>query len=103
MKMKIENLRVNGETAPMGIELKNLTFSWEVTEAVGKRQEKSRLQIAEDEAFKSIVFDSGEKVLSSYAYVPELSSAVKAGQPYFWRVTVTDETGDTAVSAAASF
>lgn len=101
--MRIENLRVNGEKAPLGIELRNLTFSWKVCEAAGKRQAKSRFLLAEDAAFKKVVFDSGEVVLPSYAYVPDLSGKVKPGKPYFWRVTVWDETGDTATGGTGTF
>ncbi len=101
--MVIVRLRVNDQKNPIGIELKDLTFSWEVREAKGKRQAHARLLIAQDECFTEPVYDSGEAALTGYACTPELTGRIEAGRQYFWRVSVTDETGDSAVSETATF
>ena len=66
--MKIVNLRVNDQVNPIGIDLKNVTFSWEVREARGTRQACSEFLLAEDEGFSQILFDSGETLLSPAAH-----------------------------------
>ena len=98
--MKIVNLRVNDQVNPIGIDLKNVTFSWEVREARGTRQACSEFLLAEDEGFSQILFDSGETLLSPAAYTPDLSRILEKGKTYYIQVSVTDETGDTAKAQA---
>lgn len=98
--MKIVNLRVNDQINPIGIDLKNVTFSWEVREARGTRQACSEFLLAEDEGFSQILFDSGETLLSPAAYTPDLSRILEKGKTYYIQVSVTDETGDTAKAQA---
>ena len=98
--MKIVNLRVNDQINPIGIDLKNVTFSWEVREARGTRQACSEFLLAEDEGFSQILFDSGETLLSPAAYTPDLSGILEKGKTYYIQVSVTDETGDTAKAQA---
>ena len=101
--MRIGHLRVNDQKNPLGIELSKLVFSWEVTEAAGLHQKHSRLEIAWDPEFSMLVYDSGERILPSFGFTPELEDRLEDGAPYYWRVAVTDDTGDHAVSAPASF
>lgn len=98
--MKIVNLRVNDQINPIGIDLKNVTFSWEVREARGTRQACSEFLLAEDKGFSQILFDSGETLLSPAAYTPDLSRILEKGKTYYIQVSVTDETGDTAKAQA---
>ena len=98
--MKIVNLRVNDQINPIGIDLKNVTFSWEVREARGTRQACSEFLLAEDEGFSQILFDSGETLLSPAAYTPDLSRILEKGKTYYIQVSVTDETGDMAKAQA---
>ncbi|MBP3217191.1 MAG: family 78 glycoside hydrolase catalytic domain [Lachnospiraceae bacterium] len=100
--MKIVNLRINDQINPIGINLKNVTFSWEVREARGSRQAGSRFILSDREDFSTVLYDSGETRLSCAAYTPDLSGITEEGRTYYVRVQVTDETGDTA-SAEACF
>lgn len=98
--MEIYDLKVNYQKEPLGICLSGLTFSWKVRNARGKRQAAAVVTVSEDADFKRIVHESGEDA-GSCAYTPDLELA--PGRTYFWRVKVTDELGDTAVSAPSSF
>lgn len=99
--MKLYDLKTNYQKNPLGIELSGITFSWKVSDAKGKFQKNARLVAAEDENFQRIVFDSGEGPWNSCAYTPELD--LKPGKRYYWKVSVTDETDDHAVSEPAFF
>lgn len=104
--MLIRNLRANHLENPIGYALTPLTLSW-TAESSGKKTAASRLEIALDEAFKQVVFDSGtrvdgvEKALCPLGYTPDL--ALAPCTRYFWRVSVTADNGDSAQSAPAFF
>lgn len=99
--MKIYALKTNYQENPVGIELSGITFSWKTEGAEGKFQASARLVISEDEYFEKLVYDSGESDLNSCACTPgvELSPAKR----YYWKVTVTDDTGDSGTSETAFF
>ena len=101
--MRITELRTNDRRDPMGIDLKGITFTWQVEEARGKRQAASRFVLSRGEDFSEILYDSGETRLPHHAYTPPLAEIIRPGERYCWRVTVTDETGDSAESGPASF
>ena len=102
--MKIEQLRVNDQCDPIGIELDALTFSWLVTDSAGVRQTSSRLEIAWDRDFSALIYDSGDgECLPSYAFTPDIAGRLTGGRPYYWRVSVKDDAGESAVSDVASF
>lgn len=99
--MKIFDMKTNYQVNPLGISLEGLTFSWKVKEAKGKRQEWSRVQIAGDENLNEVVYDSGQKLLFSGAFCPEIT--LKPGKTYFWQVQVMDEEGDLGASPVQTF
>ena len=99
--MEIYSLKTNYQENPIGIELDGITFSWKINAAKGKFQKSARLKISEDQAFRKIIYDSGEVNLNSCACTPDVK--LESGKSYFWNVTVIDETGDVAVSEIASF
>ncbi len=105
--MQIINLRTNYQKDPIGIDLKNITFTWEVAEAVGNRQRSARFLLSKDSGFSNIVFDSNadgqEKKLNAAAYTPPLDGLIQPGQTYYWKVEEEDETGDRGESATARF
>ena len=53
--MKIQSLKTNYQVNPIGIDLKNITFSWEVTKAAGSRQKTARFLLSGDKDFKNII------------------------------------------------
>ncbi len=99
--MKIYDMKTNYQRKPLGISLEGLTLSWKISESRGKFQKNARVRIARDEAMTQVVYDSGEKELSSYGFHPE--AELLPGIPYFWQVEAADDAGDHAVSSVESF
>lgn len=99
--MRVHALKTNYQVNPIGIELSGVTFSWKTGEAKGAFQASARLVIAADQNFGSLVYDSGEADLNSCACTPELE--LLPAQRYYWKVTVTDDTGAAATSETAFF
>ena len=100
--MKITQLKLNHLTNPVGYDLSNPTISYVAEDAKGKYQAKARVTVALDEAFSEIIYDSGEREdIVSTAFVLPLQ--LQPRTRYFWRVTVTDDAGDTAESEVQWF
>ena len=100
--MKITRLEVNHLTNPIGYYLDPLTLSYTVTEARGTKTASARVEIAKTPDFAALVYDSGVRDnIDSRAFAPELS--LEPETRYFWRVSVTDDAGDCAVSETAFF
>ena len=105
--MKITGMKTCYQRNPLGIDLADLTFSWQVEEAVGSAQKHARLVIAKDPDFRSVVFDSDrddkerQGILPSGCYTPEVG--VHPGEPYFWKVSVEDDAGDLGESPVQTF
>ncbi len=88
--MIISHLRVNHIEKPLGYLLDKPTFSWITSDSAGTCQEAAQLQIAIDEAFCNINFDSGrQETISSLGYTPDIT--LKPRTRYYWRVLVWSE------------
>ncbi len=95
--MKINHLKINHLTNPLGFDLADPTVSYVVTEAAGKRQAFAQVQVSLQEDFSEILYDSGEcTTIVSTGF--ELPVDIKPMTRYYWRIRVTDETGDSALS-----
>ena len=100
--MKIEKLRTNHIENPIGFYIGELSLSWKVTEAKGKKTDYSRVEISEHLDFSACLVDTGKvKGLSSLDYHPVLN--LKPGTRYYWRVSVWDDEGDSGISDTAFF
>ncbi len=100
--MELYDLRTEYREDPVGIDLTDLTLSWKVRDAAGRRAVGARVEIAEDAVFQRICYDSGVGQFDCFAFSPEGFTPAPA-KPYFWRVTVEDDRGDRATSGVASF
>lgn len=100
--MKIEHLKINHLVNPLGYDLANPTVSYVVTEAAGKHQASARVQVSLKEDFSELLYDSGERgdIVSTGVELPVI---LRSMTRYYWRVRVTDETGDSAWSSAQWF
>ena len=95
--MKINHLKINHLTNPLGFDLANPTISYVVTQAAGKRQASAQVQVSLKADFSELLYDSGEcDTIVSTGF--ELPIALTPMTRYYWRVRVTDETGDAAWS-----
>ncbi|MGG1617750.1 family 78 glycoside hydrolase catalytic domain [Paenibacillus sp. NRS-1782] len=98
--MKVNNLKTNRIHNPLGFSLGQPRFSYEVSETPSKKQVAAQIEIALNEEFTEIVFDSGKSTeMDSLAYQPSLSLLPRTR--YYWRVRVWGDLGDEGVSDTA--
>ena len=100
--MKIIRLRTNQMNNPLGFKLDPLRLSWTTEAEHSLFQTAARVEIAADEAFTRLLFDSGKREdIDSLAYTPDLSLIPRTR--YYWRVTVWGDGEESATSAPAWF
>ena len=92
--MKLTSLRANHFDTPLGCDLTGLSLSWIPASDKAKKAVWSRVRIAADPDFKTVLHDSGQAPLDSLAYAPGLALAPRTR--YFWRVDVLADNGETA-------
>lgn len=93
--MKISQLRVNHIENPLGFHVEPLSFSWKV-EAAGDAcsQKSARITVSQGQ---ELLFDSGEDITAdSLDY--QVGIDLQARTRYQWTVTVTADTGETAMA-----
>jgi alpha-L-rhamnosidase len=100
--MKINRLKTNRIINPLGFSLDRPRLSYVVTETDAKIQVAARYEVALDECFSVLVYDSGKREgIDSLAF--ELPIGLKPRTRYYWRVEVWADNGDHAVSETAWF
>ncbi|MCP1133677.1 glycoside hydrolase family 78 protein [Paenibacillus polysaccharolyticus] len=100
--MKVTRLKTNHISNPLGFEISNPSFSYIVTDTTAAKQIAAQIEIAVDESFSQIVFNSGKKQdIDSLSYSPNLELTPRTR--YYWRVTVWNERSEQAVSETAWF
>ncbi|QOV18450.1 family 78 glycoside hydrolase catalytic domain [Blautia liquoris] len=100
--MKVTNLRVNHLTNPMGYQMDQPLFTWVTSNAKGSFQKSAQIQIALDNSFENIVFDSSNsEEISSLGYKADIR--LKPHTRYYWRVQVWDDADDHGISDTAWF
>ena len=100
--MNLNRLKVNRLTNPLGFEMNSLSFSWTVEETDAKKQQWARVEVAADEKFQRLLWDSGEDAGLSSIDCP-VTLDLQPRTRYWWRVTVQGDNGEQATSAAAWF
>ena len=80
--MKIYDLKTNYQINPIGISLDGITFSWKTINREGQFQKCVRLVIGKDVKFDERVYDSGEQMLDSCTFSPEVQ--LNPGNLYYW-------------------
>ncbi|MDQ8735613.1 family 78 glycoside hydrolase catalytic domain [Paenibacillus sp. LHD-38] len=100
--MKIIRLKTNRMTNPLGFTLDKPRFSYVVTDTMAKKQTAARYEVALDEAFSNVIYDSGKREdIDSLAF--KLPTELQPRTRYYWRVEVWADNDDHAVSDAAWF
>lgn len=95
--MKITNCQTNHMTNPLGYQLGEPVFSYQVSESQGKKQKQARIRVALDEDMVNLVHDSGWSTnISSLAYACSLT--LKARTRYYWQVSVQSDAQEEATS-----
>ena len=97
--MNIQRLRVNHIVNPLGFDLGDPTFSWEVTGALGTRAEASRIIVT---SAGGVLADTGWADLdNACATVEGLAERLAPRTRYEWRVLVRTDAGKEAASDPA--
>ncbi len=80
---------------PLGLCCKRPRFSWILeSDRTNVIQAGVRIQVAEDARFERIYWDSGERSSDESAYTPYDGPELMGGRQYYWRVRISDSTGD---------
>ncbi|MCD8156475.1 MAG: alpha-L-rhamnosidase N-terminal domain-containing protein, partial [Clostridiales bacterium] len=99
--MNITDLKVNGIREPMGLSCEKLSFSWKVRSTEAKRQSYAKVEVSDNPDFSEILAVREGTDLSCAGTT--IAVGINPRKTYYWRVTVTGDNGETAVSETASF
>ena len=98
--MRVYGMQVNHIARPLGFDLTPLRFSYKVACEGGKRQQSARVRVYGPD--ESVVYDSGTRQdIDSLCFAPDIPLSPRTR--YTWDVTVTADTGETALSPRAWF
>ena len=100
-KMEIYAVKLNGMVNPMGCVYDELVCSWKVRGAKGKKQRFARVEVGRDVNFKDVEFCAEGEEPDSVGQV--LKVALQPYTRYYYRVSVTSDAGETAVSETCWF
>ncbi|MEE0026715.1 MAG: hypothetical protein U0J70_03920, partial [Atopobiaceae bacterium] len=99
--MNIQRLRVNHIANPIGFDLGNPTFSWEVTGAFGTYAEASRIVVTS--AGKDVADTGWADLDNACATIEGLAEQLSSRTRHEWRVSVRTDAGEEATSETAWF
>lgn len=100
--MYIEHLKTNHLENPLGYRLDYLLLSWEVLDTDAITDKWTRVQIAQDEGFQTVLYDSGR--MENYGYPYHRADFVpRSASRYYWRVEIETDKGEYALSGKAWF
>lgn len=99
--MKIKEVKINGITNPKGFHLGHVICSWKVTDTVSKKQTNAVIEVSTDEGFEQIVCRKEGAELKQQGEALDLE--LKPRTTYYYRITITGDQGDKAVSEIHTF
>ncbi len=99
--MKVINTRINGIVNPVGFGYDSVVCSWQVTESSGISQAMARIEVSLCPGFCEVLYVKEGTELNQAGEVLELS--LKPRTTYYYRVQVTADNGESAVSEPATF
>jgi len=107
-QIKIENLLVEHLQGPIGIDIQEPRFSWQLT-----TEKRNTLQTAYEirvslnlsslKHGSNLIWSTGKINSDSSVHVPYRGGALESGKKYFWQVRVWDETNRPSVWSEPSF
>ncbi len=104
--LRVEQLRVEYKTNPIGIDVLLPRFSWKLVSSQRNTMQKSyQIQVAKEEKFskKSIVWNSAEVASEASHLLDYQGPNLQSRQRYFWKVKVIDSYGNAAESPVQYF
>lgn len=98
----IVNLKTEGMVNPLGIDEAKPAFSWQMqSEAIGAAQKSYEIVVTDESG--TVVWDSGRVESSVSHEIPYEGEELKPVTEYSWKVTVTDQEGNSLESEPATF
>jgi alpha-L-rhamnosidase len=98
--VNLGNLMVEYTKNPLGIDVKNPRFSWQMVAPAGERQYMQKAyQIVVMDSQHAVVWDTKKVIYGESLGIEYAGSALKATTRYTWNVTVWDQSG---ISSTAS-
>ena len=97
--MKIERLKINHLTTPLGFRLDEPQLSWVVTESTGTKPVWARVEAAADASFANLLYDSGKRDDLNPLACP-LPLTFAPSTRYFSRVTVSADDGHSGTASS---
>ena len=102
--LDVTGLRTEDYHNPVGIDKSNIHFSWQLqSELRGVVQTSYNVQIAHDASFGNVVWESGTIDSDKSVFVEASGFTPSAETRYYWRVTVTDNKGESATSTEKAY
>ena len=102
--LSVGMLRTQYLENPVGIDVAAPAFCWQIESDVRSTLQQSyRIEMATDKGMSAIVYDSGIVESAESAGVTLEGLNLQPSTRYYWRVTVTDNHGSTAVSDGKPF
>ncbi len=102
--LDVTNLRAEDYHNPVGIDKSKIHLSWNLeSEQRGVMQTSYRVEIATDAAFGNVVWQSGMVNSDESVFVEMQGFEPAAETRYYWRVTVSDNKGQTATSTEKAY
>ncbi|OYP47099.1 hypothetical protein CG709_03440, partial [Lachnotalea glycerini] len=99
--MKITNVSINGIANPVGFIYDKPLCSWNVIDTVSKKQDLATIEVSDSREFRNILYKKEDKALKQSGET--LHMDLEPRKTYYYRVTVTGEAGDKAVSDIQTF
>lgn len=99
--MRITNVKINGITNPVGFLYEKLFCSWNVCETESKKAVNTVIEVSKTENFAEILYKKEGTELCQSGELLDIS--LEARTRYFYRITVTGDRGDQAISAGCFF
>lgn len=99
--MRITETKINGINNPVGFTYDYLLCSWKVEDTESKKQKNAKIEVSADADFTEILWEKEGASLKQSGETIDLE--LKPRTTYYYRVTVTGDQGDTAVSDLAYF
>ena len=99
--MQIQDLKINGVNNPVGFHMDSIICSWKVTHAKSQKQANVKIEVSADEDFCEIIFTKEGADLKQQGET--LCMELKPRTTYYYRVAVTGDQGDSAVSGTYVF
>lgn len=101
INMRITNIRINGIENPVGFLYEQLMCSWNVRETKSKRQTNAVIEVSTRSDFQEIVYKKEGADLDQSG--ERLDIKLQPRTTYFYRITITGDAGDRAVSETCTF